>query len=81
MPRVSEKQQLVNQNQILFMLIIDDDQRNKKEIDELFDLKSLILSFRYFRSQTVIPKSLEHKTMLLILKGKEFKEAFRMKKP
>ena len=47
MPRVSEKQQLVNQiDQILFMLIIDEDQRNKNEIDELLDLSTHILSFR-----------------------------------
>lgn len=48
MPRISEKQQIVKQiDQILLLLIIDDDPRNQKEIDELLDLKAHILSFRY----------------------------------
>ena len=62
------------------MLIIDDDQRNKKEIDELLDLKAHILSLRYFSSQTLMPKLLEHSTMLLTLPGEEFRETFRRKK-
>jgi hypothetical protein len=81
MPKISEKQQIVTQiDEILFLLIIDDDPRNQQEIDELLDLKAHILSFRYFSSSNSIPKSLQHRTMLLILPGDEFREAFRMNK-
>ena len=81
MPRISEKQQIVKEiDQILLLLIIDDNPRNQHEIDELLELKAHILSFRYFSSSNSIPKSLEHRTMLLILPGDEFREAFRMNK-
>ena len=58
----------------------DDEQRNIKDIEELLDLKAHILSFRYFSSSNSIPKSLEHRSMLLNLPGEEFREAFRMNK-
>ena len=81
MPKVSEKQQLVKQiDDILFLLIMDDDSRNQPEIDELLDLKAHILSFRYFSSSTLIPKSLHHRAMLLTLPSEEFRQAFRMNK-
>ena len=81
MPKVSEKQQIINQiDEILFLLIIDDDQRNQQEIDELLDLKAHISSFRYFNSSVTIPKSIEHRILLLTLPSEEFREAFRMNK-
>ena len=67
-------------DEILLLLIIDDDPRNQPEIDELLDLKAHILSFRYFSSSTLIPKSLHHRTMLLTLPSEEFRQAFRMNK-
>ena len=82
MPKVSTRKQTLEEiDKLLFHLIIfNDSNENDGEIEELMELKAHILSFRYFSSSERIPKSLEHRTTLLILPNNEFRQAFRMNK-
>lgn len=44
------------------------------------ELKAHILSYRFFEACGSIPKSLQHRTTLLMLPSNEFRQAFRMNK-
>ena len=82
MPKVSARKQILEQiDKLLFHLIIfSNSNENVGEIEELMELKAHILSFRYFSNSVPIPKSLEHRVLLLTLPSNEFRQAFRMNK-
>lgn len=85
MPKISARQQTLSQiDELLQNLIIMDSFElvsiYENEINELLELKAHILSFRYFCRNDAIPKSLEHRILLLTLPQNEFRQAFRMNK-
>jgi hypothetical protein len=81
MPKVSTRRKTINEiDSIIFALILEDTPQNGNQVEELLELKAHILSYRYFSPVEVIPKSLEHRTILLTLPINEFRQAFRGKK-
>jgi hypothetical protein len=87
MPKISSRQLTISQiDTILRQLILSDSFESspfyEQEINELMELKAHILSYRYFdrARESSIPKSLEHRTLLLTLPNDEFRQAFRMNK-
>jgi hypothetical protein len=81
MPKISTRQQTIKEiDKLLLLLIITDYEENEEQIQELMELKAHILSYRFFSESERIPKSLHHRTNLLMLPNNQFRQAFRMNK-
>ena len=80
MPKISERQRLIEDIDELLEKIMLDDDDNTEDLEDIFELKIFIESSRFISSRKTIPKNPSMNDMLWIWPEEAFKQEVRMGK-